>query len=304
MRHTSAISSSSRLLPWLAFGLPPLLWAGNFIVGRVVQDDIPPMSLSFARWAIAFILMLPFAFNAIRTDWRQYWQHRWAIIGTSVFGVAAYNSLLYISLHTTTASNALMLNSLAPLLIGILGAVFYREKMSRFQLAGVCMSFAGVLVLVLQGNVANLRGLTFVPGDLVVLLAALCFAIYAVWLRVLPKSIDRVGLMSAQVGVALVLLFPFAAAEYLYGQRPTWSGSVVGAMIYVGLFASAVAYALFMKAVEHFGPIRAGLCVHLAPMFGVFLSWVFLGERLHLFHGIGISAIALGVASTTIEQKR
>lgn len=292
--------SSPRLLPWLTLVLPPLLWAGNFIVGRAVRDDMTPMTLSLGRWLIALVCLLPFALGAMRRDWRRYWDHRWLVSGTSIVGVAAYNSLLYFSLRTTTASNALLLNSLAPLLIVLLGAVFYRQRLSFGQGLGLGLSFIGVVTLILQGRWSQWQSITFVPGDSIVLVAAVCWAVYTLWLRQLPADLDRLGLMGMQVILALIALLPATLIEYSLGARPTWGAASYAAMAYVGVFASALAYLLYMRAVQRFGPARAGLCVHLAPMFGVVLSAIFLHEHLHAYHALGIAAIAAGLVCSNL----
>jgi drug/metabolite transporter (DMT)-like permease len=293
-----------RLLASLTLVLPPLLWAGNFIVGRAVRDDMTPMTLSLGRWLIALVCLLPFALRAMRRDWSRYWDHRWLVLGTSIVGVAAYNSLLYFSLRTTTASNALLLNSLAPLLIVLLGAAFYRQRLSFGQALGLGLSFIGVLTLVLQGRWSQWQNITFVPGDAIVLVAAVCWAVYTLWLRRLPADLDRLGLMGIQVILALMVLLPATLIEYKLGTRPTWGAESFAAMAYVGVFASALAYLLYMRAVQCFGPARAGLCVHLAPMFGVVLSALFLHERLHAYHTLGIAAIAAGLVCSSLGGRR
>lgn len=288
-------STSSRSVAWIALLLPPLLWAGNFIVGRAVRDDMTPMTLSFGRWAVALACLLPFAYGAMRKDWRRYWEHRWVVLGTSITGIAAYNAVLYFALRTTTANNALLLNSLAPLLIVLLGAMFYCQRMTWAQGLGLLLSFIGVLTLVLQGNWSNWRNITFVPGDFVMLGAAIVWAVYTLWLRQIPADLDRLGLVSVQIIFALGVLLPFMLTEHHAATEPALGAQAYAAIAYVGIFASALAYILYMRAVHYFGPARAGLCIHLSPMFGVLLSALLLGERLHGYHALGIAAIAAGL---------
>lgn len=298
--HFSSSKTAPRVLAWLALLLPPLLWAGNFIVGRAVRDNMTPITLSLGRWTIALVCLLPFAFPRMRRDWPRYWDHRWLVLGTSIFGVAAYNSLLYFGLRTTTASNALLLNSLAPLLIVLFGAVLYRQRLSIGQGLGLGLSFIGVLTLVLHGHWSQWQSITFVSGDVVVLVAAVCWAVYTLWLRQLPTDLDRIGLMGMQIIVALIALLPAALFEYKLGMRPTLGATSLAAMGYVGVFASGLAYLLYMRAVQSFGAARAGLCVHLAPMFGVVLSAIFLHEQLHTYHALGIVAIAAGLVCSSV----
>ncbi|MCG8158701.1 DMT family transporter [Brenneria goodwinii] len=292
------------LFSWLTLILPPLFWAGNFVVGRAVRHDLTPMTLSFWRWVIALICLLPFAFWAMRRDWRRYWELRWQVLRVSVVGVAAFNTLIYVGLRTTTANNALLLNSLIPLLIVMLGACFYHQRLRMSQYIGLILSFAGVLTLVMHGNWSQWQTLVFVPGDAIVLSAMVCWALYTLWLRQLPGDLDRIGLMGVQIVLALVMLLPFYVAEYRSGLRATWGIMSFSALLYVGIFPSVIAYLLYTQAISRFGPARAGLTIHLIPVFGVVLAALFLGERLHAYHAAGIAAIVAGLICSNMKSNQ
>ncbi len=293
-------SLTARMLPWAALLLPSLFWAGNFIAGRAMRDALTPMTLALGRWLIALACLLPFAWRGLRRDARRYLAHRWLILGTAVTGVAAFSSLVYIGLHTTTASNGLLLNALIPLLIVLLGALFYRQGLSAGQGVGLVLSFAGVLTLVLQGQWTQWRQVTLVPGDGILLVAMVSFALYTLWLRQLPTELDRLGLTAAQIAIAIIVLLPFWVVEHAGGARSVWTLASGAALVYVGLFPSVGAYLLYMRAVQHFGPARAGLSIHLIPVFGVVLSALVLHERLHTWHAAGIAAIAAGLVCSNV----
>ncbi|MCG8708633.1 DMT family transporter [Brenneria sp. 4F2] len=297
-------SSSFSLLSWSTLVVPPLLWAGNFVVGRAVRHDLTPMTLSFWRWVIALICLLPFSYMTLRRGWRGYWEQRWLVLRVSVVGVAAFNSLIYLGLRTTTANNALLLNSLIPLLIVMLGACFYHQRLKMNQYVGLILSFAGVLTLILRGNWSQWQDIHFVPGDAIVLAAMICWAFYTLWLRQLPADLDRIGLMSVQIVLALIMLLPFYVAEYSAGLRSSWGVVSFSALLYVGIFPSVIAYLLYIQAISRFGPARAGLTIHLIPVFGVVLSALFLDERLHAYHAVGIAAIVAGLICSNRSGKR
>lgn len=279
----------------LILTLPPLFWAGNFVVGRAVRNDISPMTLSFGRWLIALVCILPFAWRPMWRDLALYWQNRWRVLGVSLAGVAAFNSLVYTGLHTTTVTNGILLNSTIPILIVLFGVMFYAQRISRIQAAGLILSFAGVLTIILHGEWQRLMSLTFTRGDLIVFSAMVCWALYTLWLRGLPVEINRIGLMGMQIVLALIALFPF----YLWEQTVTadfeWTSNAALALAYVGIFPSVVAYLLYNMGVARVGPVRAGLFIHLMPVFGTILSVAFLGEILHLYHVMGAASIFLGI---------
>lgn len=279
----------------LILTLPPLFWAGNFVVGRAVRNDIAPMTLSFGRWLIALVCILPFAWKPMWRDLALYWQHRWRVLGVSLAGVAAFNSLVYTGLHTTTVTNGILLNSTIPILIVLFGVMFYAQRLARIQLAGLIFSFAGVLTIILHGEWQRLLSLTFSRGDLIVFSAMVCWALYTLWLRGLPAEINRIGLMGMQIVLALIALFPFYLWEQSGSAGFVWTSNAVLALAYVGIFPSVVAYLLYNIGVARVGPVRAGLFIHLMPVFGTILSVAFLGEVLRHYHFIGAASIFLGI---------
>jgi drug/metabolite transporter (DMT)-like permease len=246
--------------------LPPLFWAGNFIVGRAVRDAIPPMTLSLWRWIIAMIFILPFAWKYMKRDYRMYLRHRWLLVRLSMAGVVAFNSLVYLGLRDTTAGNALLLNSCIPVLIAIFAAIFYRQRLCGVQYLGLLLSCAGVVIIIAHGDLQTFLAMQFSHGDLLVFCAMVSFAFYTLWLRGVPQQINRLGLMAVQIAVAFVFLIPLWAVEASQGSSAQWSIQAFGALLYLGLFPSVLAYLFFNMAVSRFGAAQAGLCIHLIPV--------------------------------------
>ena len=285
------------------FTLPPLLWAGNFIVGRAVRDDIPPVTLTLVRWLVALVIILPFALPHIRRDWPRYLQHAGRIVAISLSGIAAFSLLVYFGLHHTSGTNALLLNSCVPVLILLFSAVFWGARLNMTQITGLLLSCAGVLTIIFRGDPRGLLTLAFSSGDLLLLGAMTCFAFYPLWLRGLPADINRLGLLGVQVMITLIavsLLWPW---EHASGESANWKTSTLAAVLFLGAGPSFVSYLLFGRCVEMIGAARAGLSIHLIPVFGVALSLLFLGEPLHLFHLVGIVTILIGVSfATSVKQ--
>lgn len=275
--------------------LPPLFWAGNFIVGRSVRGDIPPLTLSFDRWVIASLILLPFTYTILRREWRLYWHYRQRILIASVTGVAAFNSLIYVGLQSTTASNALILNSFIPLLISLFGSLFFKLRLKRSQWLGMVVSFTGVLFILTRGDWQILGSLSFNQGDLVVFLAMVSWAIYTLVIQRMPKEMNRLGLMSVQMFVGLLVVMPFYGVEVYSGASPVWNSHTLWALAYVGIVPSVLAYLLYTTSVERLGPAKAGLSIHLIPVFGVLLSIALLGESLHWYQLTGMALIFIGI---------
>lgn len=296
--------SKTRISGLLLLIPPPLFWAGNFIVGRAMRGEIPPMTLSLWRWVIAFLCLLPLAWRPMRRDWPAYWAHRWLVLRISVVGVVAFNSIVYLGLQWTAAENGLLLNSFIPILILLLGALFYGQRLHRWQVIGLILSFAGVLTIILHGDWTRLARLDFSVGDLVVFCAMVSWALYTLWLRAVPPQIDRIGLMGIQIAIAIPILFVLYLGERLLGHVPRWSLEAYAALGYIGVFPSVVAYLLYNIGVARVGAVRAGMFIHLMPVFGVALAVIFLGETVQPYHLVGIAAILIGIWSTSRKSGR
>lgn len=279
-------------LPFLM--LPPLFWAGNFVVGKAIHADIPPFSLAFLRWVIAFLVILPFAWRFILRDKSLYKQHAGRVFATAIMGVTCFNTLIYKGLHDTSTTNALLLNSCIPILIMLFGRMFYAQSLERWQVVGLVISLLGVLNIILQGNLQRLLTLSFNSGDLWVFLAMICWAFYTIWTKALPTQIHKIGLTAIQMLITLVLLLPLFLWEISH-HTPTFNTQSILGLAYVGIFPSVIAYILYTFAIEKVGAVKAGLSIHLIPVFGVLLSVGLLGETFQIYHAIGIGLIALGL---------
>lgn len=290
--------------PYLYLITPPLLWAGNMLVGRAVRDDILPLSLSFGRWVIALAVLLPFAWQIMRRDWPLYRGHWRLVTATAVAGCALFNTLVYTGLHSTSSTNALLLNSCIPVLIMLFGALFYRQALGARQIAGLAVSLVGVAVIILRGQWQNLLLLELNPGDLWVFAAVVCWAFYTLWMKKIPPEINRTGLTAWQILIALPVLLPFWLWEVWHHGLPALSHNALFGLAYVGLLPSVVAYLCYSAAIAHFGPVRAGLSIHLIPVFGSLMAVTLLGERLHAYHLAGIAAIFAGILISSFKKTR
>ncbi|TXR54510.1 DMT family transporter [Reinekea thalattae] len=275
--------------------LPPLFWAGNFIAGRSVRGDIPPISLNFFRWLIAALVLLPFTLGMLKQQRELYWQHRKKIFIASALGICAFNSLIYLGLQTTTANNAIILNAFIPLLISLFGALFFSLQLTWRHWLGMSVSFAGVIVIVTQGSLELLLHFHLNAGDAWVFVATLCWAAYTLLLKTIPPQINRYGLMSAQILIGLVLLAPFFIVELSHAQPLVWSKQSLWALAYVGIVPSVLAYLIYTASIGKLGAAKAGASINLLPVFGVLLSVLLLGESIHYYQLTGMALIFTGL---------
>lgn len=290
----SRFNTASPANAYLFLILTMALWAGNHILGRWASGNIPPMTLAFLRWSLAAVLMFPFAYPAIRADWpviRQTWP-RLLLLG--FMGSGIYNTLQYIALTETTATNAAILNSWGPILIVLAGAALFRDKLRANQVTGMAVSLMGVAVVVLHGEFARIATLSFNRGDLVMLFATGVWALYTALLRARPpvSTLSFVGLTYVIAGVVNV---PLAGWEYAHGQVMEITPQTIAAVLYAGVLASLVAYLFYARSVEIIGANRTGVFIHLIPLFTSVLAMLLLGEQPAPYHAAGFGLILAGV---------
>ncbi len=284
--------------PYLLLTLAVFFWSGNFIVGRAVHGAIAPIALAFLRWAFATLLVMPFAWPHLRRDWPRLAGHWPILLLLSALGIAAFNSLAYAALQWTQAINAFLMQSVMPVLIVAMSFLLYRERISGRQFGGVLLSLSGAAVIILRGDWGALASLSINRGDVLLLFAVLGYAAYSVLLRQRP-AIHPLSFVAVTFAAGTLILLPLFIWESLAVGAVAFSPAIVLAIAYVAVFPSIVSYLCFNRGVELVGANRAGLFIHLMPVFGSLMAIVFLGESFYPFHAFGIVLIAAGIFLAT-----
>lgn len=299
-------ASVSARPPWLSYAslaLVMLLWSGNSIIGRAVADDIPPFTLAHLRWAGASLLLLPFAWPHVREDRMLLGQHWRILLLLGLLGVGAFNALLYLALHYTTASNTLLMQAAIPPAVLLFDRLVFGQRAPALQLMGVLLSILGVVAIVTRGQPSQILHLGVNFGELLMLIAVLCWAAYTSLLRLRPPC-HPLSFLAVTFLVGVVVMVPMAAWEWIDGERIVWSLPVMGAILYVAVLPSLVAYVLYNAAVRDLGPATAGQGILLMPLFGALLAAALLGEQLHGFHAVGMTLILGGILLSAWSLRR
>jgi drug/metabolite transporter (DMT)-like permease len=279
---------------WPLLALTNLFWAGNIVLGRGVVGVVPPVTLAYWRWTGAFVIALAFAWPGLKRDAPVLLRHWPIVLLLSATGIASYNTLSYIGLNATTALNALLLQSVNPLVILVWAFALFGERPTPRQAAGIAASLLGVAVIAGQGSPASLLALKINPGDLWILAAIIIYGAYATLLRRRPP-VHPLSFLTASMGLGSCMILPFYLYELSTGAaiRGGWTAAL--SMGYIAVFPSFVAYLCFNRGIELIGAGRAGQSMHLMPVFGSILAVLFLGEQLRPYHAIGAALIACGI---------
>jgi drug/metabolite transporter (DMT)-like permease len=272
------------------------------VVGRAVRGDVPPFALAFWRWAIAFLLTVPFALPHLPSQWPLLKRNWFATTVLGIIGVGCYNTFAYLALRHTTATNALLLNSFIPIATITLSWLLLRKTLRRVEGIGVLVSLFGVTIIIARGNAATLAGLTLNVGDLWMLLAVLAWALYTIGLHWRPEGIHPMLLLAALTLIGIVTLLPAYVLEIHNGAGIHVTPKALFAIAYVGVLPGFAGYVFYNRAVGEVGANKASLFIHLMPVFGTLLSAVFLDETPMPYHYAGIALIFSGIYLTTSRR--
>src|SRR4051794_20464169 len=302
---TSAESAGQNWIanqPYLLLSITALCWAGNAIVGRLAAGHIPPVTLAFLRWSLAFLIIVPLAWKHLVRDLGAIRGHLGIMVFLSMTGVGAFTSLQYWSLEHTQALNTLLLQSAGPLIVALWSLLLLGVRLTPAQAAGIAVSLMGVLVILLHGDLTALSGIDFNKGDLIFIVALAIFGLYSV-LSLKRPGIHGLSFVAFTFGCGAACLVPLFVWEL--SARPVMQLDAANllSLFYVAVFPSTVAYLCFNRAVQLIGANRAAPFFHVVPVFGTVMSIVFLGEHPQPFHLIGFALVLTGVFVASRKPK-
>jgi len=278
------------------------MWSGNWILGRALRESFDPVALNFWRWLVALAVLAPFALREALAKRAVIRRHAGLLVFLALAGVTVFQSLVYLGLETTTAINAVLINASAPAFIVVCSWIVDRERAAWRQVAGMLISFAGVIVIVCQGEPARLLQLEFHRGDAWILLAMPIWGIYSVLVKRCPPELRGAALTFILAAIGLAMLVPLYFAVAPRGPLRLPTPAEAGAVLYVAIAASVLAFLCWNRGVAVVGANAAGFTLPLLPAFGTVLAIVLLEESFRGYHAAGFAVILVGVLLSTYRR--
>jgi len=288
--------------PYLLIALTYLMWSANIVAGRHAAGHIPPVALSVWRWGFAGVVLLPFAWPHLKTDWAQIRAHAWlivilAITGTTGYAIAAYGALQY-----TQAINGLLIQCTMPMAVGFMSYVLFGDRLNGRQMFGVILSFAGVVWILTRGDLAVLHAIAFNIGDVFFIAATLIFASYSALVKRRPK-IHPLSFLTITSLAGTICVLPLYAWEIATAAPPQYDMKTFWIVAYIAIFPTILAYPCFNRGVEAVGPNRAAAMYPLIIVFGSVIAILLLGEHPQSYHAVGTALIVCGVLLATRQGR-
>jgi drug/metabolite transporter (DMT)-like permease len=285
---------AAAMSPYTLLTLAILIWGGNFVVGRWANLDVPPIALSFWRHVLATLLVLPFVIGALKRDWPVV-RGRLGTIAAMSLVLVAGNTFVYFSVLYTTVVNAALINAGVPVAAAFFSWLILRDLVNRWQMLGIVVSFVGIAIVVTKADLGLLLRLAFGWGDIFMLAAITCWALYMVLLKRAKLAISPWTLLLVLAAAGAAWLAPAYAAEIAAGKTMRWTALGAASLLYVALFSTVVAWACWNSGVLRIGPNRASAFMCLHPVFGSALGMIFFGEVIRPFHLAGTVLVLIGV---------
>ena len=277
-------------------------WSGNFFSGKLAfLSDLSPFKLSFFRWILALLILLPFTYAQIIKDLEYYKKNILLMTVISILGVTIFNSFTYISLQTTLVINSTLMASVAPVMMIGFSWLIFRTKTTTLQFAGIILSLLGAFAIILKGSLNNLYNLYFTAGDLWMLGAVVSWCLYSVLLKKIDSKTSQLANLEVMIIIGVIFIIPFYIIESFNTSYLPSTGLDLAIIGYVAVFASIVAFFSWNKGVSIIGPNRASLFLHLIPVFSAIWAVSFLNEKFAFFHVIGVLFILSGIILSNIK---
>jgi len=273
-----------------------LFWSGNFIVGKAASlYEIPPFTLNFYRWLLAWLILMPFTLKEIIGNKKYILDNIRLITALGITSITFFNSIVYYSLNFTNVINGALMISVIPVMIIFFSWVFNIEKTNIYQITGVIFSLLGVAVIITKAELNILLDLDFNKGDLWMVVAMFSWAIYSVLLKKKKHKLSQISLLEVIITMGLIFLLPIYFIEMKMGYHVILNIPFVLTLTYVVLFPSLISFLFWIKGIALIGANRSGIFLHLMPIFSALMAIIILKEKFMFFHLIGAALILIGI---------
>ena len=276
--------------------LATLFWSGNFIVGKAASFfEIPPFTLNFYRWLFAWLILAPFTLKEILNKKNYILKNIKLILILGITSITIFNSIVYYSLNFTQVISGVLMISTIPVMIIFFCWIFKIEKTNFYQILGVIFSLLGVVVIVTKADLGKLLNLNFNKGDLWMVVAMFSWAMYSALLRKKKFELSQISLLQTIISAGLILLLPAYLIEMSLGYRLNIHLPFILTLSYVVLFPGLASFFFWIKGISIIGSNRAGIFLHLMPIFSTLMAIIIFKEKFMTFHLIGALLIVAGI---------
>ena len=291
-------------LAYLILILTTIFWSGNFIVGKAASTyEIPPFSLNFFRWFFAGLILLPFTFKELIGKKKYIFNNIGFFTVLGITSITIFNSIVYYSLYYTQVISGILMISTIPVWIIFISSILNIERTNIFQIIGVIFSLTGVIFIITKADLEIIRNLDFNKGDLSMVVAMFSWAVYSALLKSKKYEISQFALLQVVIIMGLIFLTPIYLIEMYLGNVIVLGMPFLLTLIYVVFFPGLASFIFWIKGISLIGANRAGVFLHLMPIFGAIMAMVIFDEKFMYYHIYGALFIIVGITLSNKKRK-
>jgi len=289
-------------LAYILLVLTTLFWSGNFIVGKAASTfEIPPFSLNFYRWLFAGLILLPFTLREIFKKKKYIFDNLGFFVILGITSITIFNSTVYYSLYYMQVISGVLMISTIPVWIMFISSILGIEKTNKFQIFGVILSLLGVLFIITKSDLDVIKNLAFNRGDLIMATGMFAWALYSALLKKKTYEISQITLLEVVIISGLVFLIPIYILEMNFGNQIIIGKPFILTLSYVVIFPGLASFFFWIKGIAIIGANRAGVFLHLMPVFGSIMAIILFDEKFMIYHLLGAIFIIAGI---TLSNKK
>ena len=289
-------------LAYILLVLTTLFWSGNFIVGKAASIyEIPPFSLNFYRWLFAGLILLPFTLTEILKKKNYILENLGFFIILGITSITIFNSTVYYSLYYMQVISGVLMISTIPVWIMFISSILGIEKTNKFQILGVILSLLGVFFIITKSDIEVIKNLAFNRGDLIMASGMFAWALYSALLKKKIYKISQITLLEVVIVTGLVFLIPIYILEMSFGNQIVLGKPFILTLSYVVIFPGLASFFFWIKGISIIGANRAGVFLHLMPVFGSVMAIILFNEKFMFYHLLGAIFIITGI---TLSNKK
>jgi len=291
-------------LAYLILILTTIFWSGNFIVGKAASTyEIPPFSLNFFRWFFAGLILLPFTFKELIGKKKYIFDNIGFFSVLGITSITIFNSIVYYSLYYTQVISGILMISTIPVWIIFISSILNIERTNIFQIVGVIFSLTGVIFIITKADLEIIKNLDFNKGDLSMVVAMFSWAIYSALLKSKKYEISQFALLQVVIITGLIFLTPIYLIEMYLGNVIVLGMPFVLTLTYVVFFPGLASFIFWIKGISLIGANRAGVFLHLMPIFGAIMAMLIFDEKFMYYHIFGALFIIVGITLSNKKRK-
>lgn len=291
-----------QIYPYLLLCMAPFLWAGNFLLGKIAHNQMPPFTLAFMRWLCVIIFLLPFNYKKLYQFRYEIKSNFWIITVLALLSISIYPSFIYLGLHNTSVVHASIINSMVPIAILLCDFILSKKMPEKSNILGMLIAFIGVIIIITQGHFYSIFNSNYSLGDLEILIAVVSWALFSVLIKKNKLPFSPLFFLFITSIVGELILLPLFVIECQFEYVINFNFITLGTILYAAFFSSILAFTFWSIGVKKIGATSAAHFFNLLPLYSAVLAIFFLQEEIHAYHIIGMGLIVFGIASRPILE--